>query len=407
MSTPIKHALLSPSTSHRWLNCTPSAMLESSEPGTTSIYAAEGTEAHALAELKLSFILEKISQDEYDTRFENFRLSSQFYSAEMNEYVNDYINEVMTIIREDNKGIDCKVYLEEYVRFEDIVPNGGGTSDVVIIGNNFVHIIDLKYGKGVPVSAIGNPQLRLYALGAIKAHLREVTVQEVRMTIVQPRLRDITTDFMSVKDLNDWAVNFVKPRAQLAIEGRGELCSGDWCRFCKCRAKCKKLADDQLAVAQREFEDVVVENNILEPKNMSPEMLSRILFIAPKFIEWFNDVQKYAVQSVINDGLKIPGYKLVEGRSVRTIFDTDSVIEKLRTSGFVEADYMKPRELLGITALEKNIGKKLFNDLCGQYIVKPQGKPVLASENDKRPAIDARTLKLNGDEFEVIETDEQ
>lgn len=406
MSTPTKHALLSPSASHRWLNCTPSAMLESYEPSTYSPYAAEGTEAHALAELKLSFILEKISQAEYDTRFENFRLSSKFYSAEMNEFVNDYINEVMTIIREDNKGIDCKVFLEEYVKFDDIVPNGGGTSDVVIVGDKFIHIIDLKYGKGVPVSAIENPQLRLYALGAIKAHLREITVEEVRMTIIQPRLRDITTDFMSVKALNSWAINYVKPRALLAIEGRGELCSGDWCKFCKCRAKCKRLADDQLAVAQQEFNDVVIENNILEPQNMSPDMLSRVLFIAPKFIEWFNEVQKYAIKASIYENLKIPGYKLVEGRSVRTIFDVDSVKEKLRTSGFSEEDYMKPRELLGITALEKNIGKKLFNDICGQYIVKPQGKPVLAVATDKRPALDVKALKLDGSEFSIIENEE-
>lgn len=407
MSTPTKHTLLSPSTSHRWLNCTPSAMLESYEPSTYSPYAAEGTEAHALAELKLSFILGKISQNEYDTRFENFRMTSKFYNAEMNEFVNDYVNEVMTIIKVDNEKIDCKVFLEEYVKFDDIVPNGGGTSDVVIVGDNFIHIIDLKYGKGVPVSAIENPQLRLYALGAVKSHLREVTVTEVRMTIIQPRLRDITTDFMSVRALNEWAINFVKPRAQLAIEGQGELCSGEWCKFCKCRAKCKKLADDQLAVAQREFEDIAVENNILEPKNMTPDMLARILFIAPKFIDWFNEVQKYAMQAAINEDLKIPGYKLVEGRSVRQIFDTESVKEKLKTAGFSEKDYLKPQELLGITALEKNVGKKLFNDLCGQFVVKPVGKPVLVPETDKRVALDAKQLRLTGEEFEVIETDEQ
>lgn len=407
MSTPIKHALLSPSASHRWLNCTPSAVLESYEPSVYSPYAAEGTEAHALAELKLSYILEKISPEEYETRFENFKLTSKFYNAEMNEYVNSYVNEVMTIIKEDNKGIDCKVFLEEYVRFEDIVPNGGGTSDVVIVGDNFIHIIDLKYGKGVPVSAIGNPQLRLYALGAVKQHLREVTVTEVRMTIVQPRLRDITTDFMSVRELNDWAINYVKPRAQLAIEGQGELCSGDWCKFCKCRTKCKKLADDQLAVAQREFEDVVVENNILEPQNMSPEMMSRVLDIAPKFIDWFNDVQKYATQAAINGDFKIPGYKLVEGRSIRQIFDSEGVKETLKTSGFKEEDYLKPRELLGITTLEKNIGKKLFNDLCGKFIVKPQGKPTLVPLSDKREALDTRTLRLSGEEFNIIDTDEE
>ena len=136
-------------------------------------------------------------------------------------------------------------------------------------------------------------------------------------------------------------------------------------------------------------------------------MLARILFIAPKFIDWFNDVQKYAIQAAINEDLKIPGYKLVEGRSVRQIFDTESIKEKLKTSGFSEEDYLKPQELLGITALEKNVGKKLFNDLCGQYIVKPVGKPVLVPESDKRVALDSKNLRLTGQEFDIIETDDQ
>lgn len=402
---PITHALLSPSSSHRWLVCTPSAKLEANEPNVCSPYAKEGTEAHALAEIKLSYMLGQITVEEYNTRFENFKLTSEYYNQEFNEYVNDYCVEIMTIVNEDYKGQDVKVHLEEYVTFEDIVPNGHGTSDVVIVGKNFIHIVDLKFGKGVPVSAIGNPQLRLYALGAIQKHIRECTCIEAKMTIIQPRLHDVSTDFVSIQDLNDWAINYVKPRAALAIAGEGEFVPGDHCKFCKLKGKCQKLADQQLAVAQAEFQDVVVENNMLEPVNMSPEVFSRILTIAPKFIDWFKDVENYAVQSVINGAIKIPGYKLVEGRSVRIIADKDSVIEKLKTSGFQEDDYLEKPKLLGITTLEKNIGKKLFNDLCSQFIVKPAGKPTLVPETDKRPAIDTKSLTLSGDEFS--DNDEQ
>lgn len=407
MPTPTGHALLSPSSSHRWLICTPSAMLESSEPTTYSPYAEEGTEAHALAELKLSYMLGQINDTEYATKFDHFRLNSKFYNYEFNDYVNDYCQEVMTIVKEDYKNHEVSVHLEQYVTFEDIVPNGGGTSDVVIVGKNFIHIIDLKFGKGVPVSAIGNTQLRLYALGAIKKYIRECTCTEARMTIIQPRLHDISTDFVSINELNDWAINYVKPRAELAIAGKGELVPGDHCKFCKLKGKCKALADKQLAIAQAEFEDAVVENNMLEPANMSPEVISRILDIAPKFIDWFKDVEAYAMKTAINDGTKIPGYKLVEGRSTRVIVSPASVIEKLRTAGFSEEDYLKPTELLGITTLEKNIGKKLFNELCEQYIIKPQGKPTLVPESDKRVAIDVKSLGLNGNEFseEIVYTD--
>lgn len=403
MPTPTGHTLLSPSSSHRWLICTPSAKLESYEPSTFSIYAKEGTEAHALAELKLSYMLGHIDDKLYETKFNEFKMTSEYYNQEFNDYVNDYCQEVMTIVKEDYKGLNVKVYLEEFVKFDDIVPEGGGTSDVVIVGNNFIHIVDLKFGKGVPVSAIGNPQLRLYALGAIKTHVRECTCVEARMTIIQPRLNDISTDFISAKDLNDWAINFVKPQAELAIAGKGKLVAGEHCKFCKLRGKCQERADKQLAQAQAEFENAVVENHIMKPADMSPEILARVLDIAPHFIDWFKDVQAYAMNAAINEGVKIPGYKIVEGRSTRIITDVDAVAEKLMTAGFSEDDYLKPRELLGITSLEKNIGKKLFNSLCEQFIIKPAGKPTLVPESDKRQSIDVRTLTLNGSEFETIE----
>lgn len=404
MSEVRTHALLSPSSSEKWLHCTPSAYLESLEPySPPSIYAAEGTEAHELGELKLSYMLEKISPEVYDTKFENFRLTSKFYNEEFNDFVNDYCKEVMMIVKEDYKDEKVEVFLEEKVEFTDVVPEGSGTSDVVIVGKNFIHIVDLKFGKGIPVSAIGNTQLRLYALGALKKFRLNGVFTEVRMTIIQPRLYDITTDFISVADLNDWAINYVKPRAELAIAGKGEIQSGPHCRFCKRKGKCDELGAYQLQVAQREFEATIVDDTLLEPRNMTPEMLSRIMEVGPMFVTWFKDVISYVTATMINEGTKIPGYKVVEGRSQRVITNPDAIKEILRTAGFAEDDYLKPKELLGITTLEKNIGKKLFNELCKDYIVKPNGKPTVVEESDKREALDVSKLGLYGQEFEIID----
>lgn len=407
MASPTTHALLSPSSAHRWLECTPSARLEQYEPSTISPYAEEGTEAHALAEMKLSYMLGKINDAQYEQEFEDFKLTSKFYNAELNDYVNEYCNEVMTIIKEDYKNEQVIVELESKVEFSDIVENGSGTSDVLIIGKSFIHVIDLKYGKGVPVSAISNPQLRLYALGAVRKHMRDGIFTEARMTIIQPRLHDISTDYISMIDLNSWANNYVKPRAALAIAGQGEFVPGDHCKFCKLRGKCEARSKQQLAVAQAEFDNVVVEDNVLEPKNMTPEMLSRVLTIGPKFIDWFKDVKAYAEATMINEGAKVPGFKVVEGRSTRVITNPDAIASKLSEAGFAPEQYLKAPELLGITALEKNVGKNLFEKLCADYVIKPAGKPIVVSESDKREAMDTKALRLNGDEFVITDEDYQ
>lgn len=401
------HALLSPSSASRWLECTPSARLEALEPiQPSSAYAAEGTEAHALAEIKLAYMLEKISAGEYAARFDHFLMTSKYYNEEFNEYVNDYCREVMTIIKEDYKDMSVEVYLEERVDFSDVVPEGSGTSDVLIVGPNFIHPIDLKFGKGVAVSAIGNPQLRLYTLGGLKQHRLKGVFTEVRMTIIQPRLYDISTDHMTVADLNEWAMNYVKPRAELAYKGDGQLVPGDHCKFCKRKGKCEALAQAQLEAAQQEFSAVLVEDSILEPANMTPEMLSRVMTIAPKFIDWFKDVQAYAMATMINDGTKIPGYKVVEGRSNRVMTNPDAIAEIFRTNGFAEEDYLEPRKLLSLTNLEKKVGKKLFEAMAGDYVIKPPGKPTVALETDKRLPIDVAKFKLIGQEFDMEPKDE-
>ncbi len=408
-----EHALLSPSTSHRWLECTPSARLEALEPQVEpSEYAEEGTEAHALAELKLAYMLRKITPQEYSNRFDTFIMHSRYYDAEFNEYVNAYCQEVMDIINIDYKDEPVEVYLEVRVDFSDIVPLGSGTSDVVIVGRDFIHPIDLKFGKGVPVSAIKNTQLRLYALGALKTFRLKGIFKTTRMTIIQPRLYDKSTDELAVTDLNKWAVEYVKPRAELAIKGEGQLVPGDHCKFCKIKAKCDALAQAQLKSAQDEFEIALVKDQnkpvaILEPNQMTPEMLSRILTIAPKFQDWFKDVVKYATAAMINDGLKVPGYKVVRGRSNRLITDKAKVAEILKTNGYSNEQYLAPAELLGLTALEKNVGKKVIDRLVGDYIIKPEGQPTIAVEEDPREALDVSKFKLIGQEFDLkIESEE-
>jgi hypothetical protein len=395
------HALLSPSGAKRWMACTPSAILESHEPyQAASVYAAEGTEAHELGELKLAFALEKISVEEYHTKFEHFRMTAKFYNEDFNAFVNDYVKEVMDIVTKDYEGLNVEVYLEDKVEFTHIVPKGSGTSDVVIVGPDFIHVIDLKFGKGVAVSAIGNPQLRLYALGALKKYQMKGVFTEARMTIIQPRLYDKTTDYLPVMELNNWAITEVKPKAEMASRGEGQLVAGDHCMWCKRKGKCEALGQQQLAVARQEFEQTIVDDKILDPVNMTPEMLSRVLTIAPKFIKWFNEVTSYTKLAMVNEDLKIPGYKVVEGRSTRIMSDQAGIAEKLRTSGFKEEDYLTAPKLLGITKLEKNVGKKLFTQLCDQFIIKPPGKPSVVLETDRRTALDIKDYKLTGQEFQ-------
>jgi hypothetical protein len=338
-------------------------------------------------------------------------MSSRYYNSEFNEYVRSYCQEVMDIINVDYADEKVDVFLEENVKFDDIVPQGSGTTDVAIIGNGFIHIVDLKFGKGVPVSAIDNTQLRLYALGALKTFRLKSIYTKVRMTIIQPRLYDKSTDEVTVMALNEWAESYVKPRAELAIKGEGSFVPGDHCKFCKLKAKCEALATAQLNSAKAEFELAVVNDpvhpTILEPSQMSPEMLARILTIAPKFQDWFKDVQKYATAAMINDGVKLPGYKVVRGGSNRVITDKDKVAEVLRTNGYTDDKYLTTPELLGITTLEKNIGKKVIDHLVGDYIIKPEGSPTIALETDSRPALDVDKFKLIGQEFDIkIESDE-
>ena len=377
---PDKHALLSASSAHRWLNCTPAPMLEAQFPDAGSPYAEEGTTAHALAELMLSYNNGDITKRIYNQRLKKIQ-ESPYYNAEMQTYIEDYARLVWEAVNEVKKTCeDPQVLFEQRLDFSEYVPSGFGTGDVVIIADGLLQIIDLKYGKGVPVSAVGNPQLRLYGLGAYLGYSLLYDITRVRMTIIQPRLDNYSTEEMPVDDLIDWAEKVVRPAAQLAIKGEGEAKAGDWCRFCKARETCRKRAEHNLELVKYEFSDPM----LLEPHEIA-DILSRI----PELTSWAKDVSDYALRAAL-DGEHFEGWKIVEGISRRQITDMKAAAEALMAAGFGSDAIYKPTELKGITDLTKLVGKKQFDELLGKYVEKPEGKPVLVPETDKRPEFNSK-----------------
>lgn len=395
-----QHAILSASGAKRWLTCTPSAVLEAAEnKEECSIYAEEGTAAHAFAENELLFYFKKINVDTYLlNKQEITNQYKQYVNKEFEEYVMVYVNYVIELFKGYEKvNQHPKIFLEVRVNFSNVVPQGFGTSDTLIITDDTIHIVDLKFGVGVPVSAIDNPQLRLYGFGALNMF---PNTQWVRMSIVQPRLDNDDTETLSKRELLKWALDFVTPRAEMAIKGIGKFTpTEDACRWCKLKGKCKARADMQLKEAQKEFE---ILDEPAEIQNLSAQQISTILTIAPKFIDWFKDVQAYALGQLM-EGVEIPGYKLVEGRSTRIITNPDKVKEILLKVGFTEDDIMKPREMLGISKLEALCGKKVFAELFKDYLIKPQGKLTLAADEDRRPAVSTLNIARNEFALPVIE----
>lgn len=378
-----EHSFLSASSAHRWLKCTPSRYLEEQEGlEECSIFAEEGTAAHTLAELKLSYAFGKMSDEEYATRFKVFvNENSDYYDKVFEEHIDNYVNFVKHITRELH---DVKTYFEVRVDFANIVQDGFGTADCILISGNTAHVIDLKFGQGVPVTASSNPQLMLYGIGVINMF---PNVEQLYMTIYQPRLDNVDTVCLSKEELMTWGNDYVKPRAEKAFKGEGILePSESACKFCALRGKCKARADMQLDIAKKEFSIEDTKSNMVQA--LSPEQISNILEIAPMFIDWFKDVQAFALGQLAQ-GVKIPGYKLVEGRSNRVITNPSKVKEILLGVGLKESDIMKPQEMQGITKLEELVGKKLFETLCGEHLIKPRGKLTLATESDRRPEVNS------------------
>jgi hypothetical protein len=369
------HAILSASSASRWMACPPSARLEQNFENTTSPYAAEGTLAHELGELNLRYKLKEINKRTYDSRVKKL-LAHELFSADMPDYVEIYTNICQEKMSEA-KAItpDARFSVEQRLNYSEWVPEGFGTGDFVIIADGTMEIIDLKYGKGVPVSAVENKQMRLYALGAISEFSFLYDIQHVKMTIAQPRLDNISTDEMTTADLLSWAENILRPVAELAHRGDGEFCAGAHCGFCRAKAVCRARAEKNMELAKLEF---------ALPNTLASEEIADILGKAEELSKWAKDLQEYALEHAVS-GEEFPGWKLVEGRSNRKYTDTNIIAKTLFEQGYSENVIYKPVELLGLTNLEKVVGKKRLCDLIGDYIEKPIGRPTLVPDCDKRP----------------------
>lgn len=359
--------------------CTPSARLEAMFPDEQSPYAAEGTVAHDLAEAILRHKLEGKKAPKLDD-----------YSAEMIEAVNRYVDICEEKVNEARaRSSDAEAMIEARLDFSKWVPEGFGTGDMVIVADGILEVIDLKYGKGVPVSAVENTQMRLYALGAYDVNEYLYDIKTVRMTIVQPRLDSVSTDEMPIADLLDWGEE-IKPIAQRAWEGEGECTPCDYCNFCKARHTCRALADTCL--------DTFYKNGGKLNQLLTDREVSDILAMKDLITKWIKGVYDFAYEKALSGEKQWPGYKLVEGTSRRTITDPDAAAKTLLDNGYKEEDIFKPRELEGITNLQKVLGKKGVAEYLEAYIDKPEGKPTLVPESDIRPAINTVETMMN--EFE-------
>ena len=391
---PTKHARCSASSAFRWINCPGSVALSEQcpDPGSSS-YADEGTLAHSLGELKLRHWLKEVSTSQYRRLLASIQ-ASEYYDGEMEEATDFYVNTVLEELAAAGEG--AVLMVEQRLSLTKWVPEGFGTGDTVIISiaHRYIQVIDLKYGKGVKVDAPNNPQLRLYGLGAVDLFDGLYDFDTVKTTIVQPRLDHVSSEEVILKELLLWAEEEVAPRAIMAMEGTDYLAAGDWCRFCPAKAVCRKRAELNLELARHEFQ---------KPPLLTDEEIGEVLRKADELQKWAADVSAYALEQALA-GKHFDGWKLVEGRSIRKYADDIQVTNALTAAGFDEA-LLYERKLYGITAMEKTVGKKRLSEILGELIIKPQGKPVLVPESDKRDPINtaaAAQADFNNTDDEAI-----
>ncbi len=361
------HALLSASSSHRWLNCPPSARLCEGYDDKGSNFAAEGSDAHSLCEYKLRKALGMEAKDPTE--------DLTWYDAEMEESASGYAAFVMELVAEAKKTCsDPVVLIEQRLDYSKYVQSGFGTGDCVLISDGTLHIVDFKYGRGVLVEAEDNPQMKLYALGALEIFDCLYDIDTVSMTIYQPRRANVSTFTLTRQELLDWAETVLVPTAELAFAGQGKYHCGEWCLFCKAKADCRERARANMELARYEFR---------QPPLLTDEEVEEILGKLDSLMDWASDIKDYALQAAIS-GKHWSGYKLVEGRANRRYTDENAVVAAVKAAGYDPYDEPK---LLGVTAMTTLLGRKQFNDILGGLITKPQGKPTLVPESDKRPAM--------------------
>ena len=361
-----KHAVLSASSSERWLNCPPSARLCEAYENKGSDYAAEGTDAHTLCEYRLKQALGIPAEDPIE--------NLSWYNEEMEECAAGYAAYVVELLETAKQTCsDPVVMIEQRVDFSRWVQEGFGTADCILIADGVLNIVDYKHGKGVEVSAEGNTQLSLYSLGALEIFDGIYDIDRVCVHIFQPRKSNVVSFMMDKADLYQWADTELTEKAQLAYEGQGSFSCGEWCRFCKAKAECRERAEANLALARYEFQS---------PALLDDEEIADILGKVDALTAWASDVKEYALQQAIS-GKEWTGWKLVEGRSNRKYTSEAAVAATVEGAGFDPYE----RKVLGVTAMQKMLGKTRFEELLAPYIEKPQGKPTLVPESDKRPAM--------------------
>ena len=378
---PNSHAILSASSSHRWMNCTPSARLEREFADRETEAAAEGTAAHALCEHKLRRALKMRSR----------KPVSKYDCDEMDAYTDGYVEFVLEQLTQAKlECADPLVLIEQRLDFSCWVPEGFGTGDCLIVADKLLHIIDFKYGQGVLVDAEENPQMMLYALGALRLFDSLYDITEVSMSIYQPRRENVSTWTILVEELNTWAENVLKPKAELAHKGEGEYLPGSWCQFCKAAVKCRARAEEKLQLARFEF---------APPPLLSDEEIEEILGKLDDLTKWANEIQAYAQDAAINHGKVWQGFKLVATRTNRRYTDEETVVKAANEAGYY--DIFK-KSLIPITEMEKLMGKKNFTTILGSLVEKPLGRPTLVPVTDKRPAL---TNTGAGDDFTEFKED--
>ena len=399
---PDVHALLSASSSKQWLHCPPSVRLQENFPNESSVYAEEGTFAHEICEYKVrKYLHERVKRPQ----------SEEFDTEEIEQITDVYAEFVISIIEQMREnGCEPLAFVEERVDYSHIAPSGFGTADMLIIGKDadgrgLLHVCDFKTGKGVFVDADHNSQMMLYAIGALAAYGFLYDIEIVRMSIIQPRLDNISTFECSRQELEDWGES-IKPTALLAFEGKGEQHPGDWCRFCRAKPVCKACADEALALCREDFldldagafDDTAEESDMTAPYEADTNTavfkqpglipiaeLAEILPTLNRISSWIEAVFAFVSSEAINHGVPIPGYKVVEGRSKRVFTDTKAVVDTAVQNGYTD---LYKQTLITLTEFEKMMGKKKFNELLGEYVAKPPGKLALVPESDPREPVD-------------------